>query len=294
MPSGPRLTVKEIGGKLACKNSSNVRVKVESDGNLTVIKTVSNLNRIEWIKKEAAIHKTMNHPLIVKCFPTPLNHSPAITTEFVRNGSLANHLSDPNNPDFSLLKYPTKIVNIVAQIVLAMRFVHSQSVIHRNLTPENILLDWDWKIRIANFGCSTFTDCLTDPDGIPRGDAHYLAPECYENVVDIENDIFSFGLILYELIVGQPAFPKRMTPENVAGALIRGDWEPKIPDSVLPRTKELICDCLAPDYRERPSFSEILNRLEEMRFKLTAGVNSSKVTAFVKEITEWETNNRPQ
>jgi hypothetical protein len=78
------------------------------------------------------------------------------------------------------------------------------------------------------------------------------------------------------------------------GALVWGDWEPKIPNSVLPRTKELICDCLAPDHRERPSFSEIFDQLEEIRFKLTARVNSSKLIAFVKEIKEWETNNRPQ
>jgi serine/threonine protein kinase len=104
---------------------------------------VSDPNPVERIKKEAAIHKTMNHSLIVRHFPTPLNQSPVITTEFVENGSLANHLSDTNNPAFFAFKYATQMVSIVAQIVLAMRCVHSQGVIYGNLTPETILLDWD-------------------------------------------------------------------------------------------------------------------------------------------------------
>jgi serine/threonine protein kinase len=83
----------------------------------------------------------MNDPLIVKYVPTPLNQSPAITIEFRKSGSFVNHLFNPTNPDFSLLKYPTKIMNIVAQIVLAMRCVHSQGVVHGDPTPENILLD---------------------------------------------------------------------------------------------------------------------------------------------------------
>jgi hypothetical protein len=85
-----------------------------------------------------------------------------------------------------------------------------------------------------------------------------------------------------------------MIPEKVAGAVVWRNCEPDIPDSVLPRMKELICDCLVTDYRERPIFSEFLDRLEEILFKLIARVNSSKLTAFVKEIKQWETNNPPQ
>jgi hypothetical protein len=84
MLSSPRLTVKEIGAKMACGSFSDIRVKVESDRNLTVIKTVSDPNRIKWIKKETTIHKTMNHQLIVRYLPTPLDHIPAVTTDFIK------------------------------------------------------------------------------------------------------------------------------------------------------------------------------------------------------------------
>jgi hypothetical protein len=66
----------------------------------------------------------LNHPLIANSLITQLNDNPAITTEFVVNGSLRNHLSDSKNPDCSLLKPPTKIAKIIAGIALAMRYVH--------------------------------------------------------------------------------------------------------------------------------------------------------------------------
>jgi serine/threonine protein kinase len=172
-----------------------------------------------------------------------------------------------------------------------MQYVHSKGVIHRNLTPDNILLDWDWRVRIANFGISTFTNTVIQPNEITHGDAHYCAPECYKNIDDPVNDVFSFGLILYELVVGQPVFPGSMTPEKVVGAVVLRDSRPSIPDSVLPDTAELIQDCWAAKHSERLCFNGILDRLEKMQFKLIPRVNSSKLTAFVKGIKEWQTNN---
>jgi hypothetical protein len=82
------------------------------------------------------------------------------------------------------------------------------------LTPENVLLDLDWNTRISNLGRITFIDTVIDPDGAPRDDAHYLTPECYDRVIVCENDIFSFGLIVDELMAGQPAFSKKYNCES--------------------------------------------------------------------------------
>jgi serine/threonine protein kinase len=83
-----------------------------------------------------------------------MNDSSVITTEFATNGSLANHLSESENADFSLSRGPTRIARIIPGIAFAMRYVHSQDVIHGNQTPDNILLDWNWNVRIANFRSS--------------------------------------------------------------------------------------------------------------------------------------------
>jgi hypothetical protein len=95
-------------------------------------------------------------------------------------------------------------------------------------------------------------------------------------------------MILYELIVGHPAFPKGMDSRQVAAVLIVGNWRPDIPDTVIPVTAELIRDCLAADYHDRPWFTEILMRLEAIDFNLMDGVDSAKMEAFVKTIEDEE------
>jgi serine/threonine protein kinase len=180
-----------------------------------------------------------------------------------------------------------------------MRYVHSQGVIHGNLTPDNILLDWNCNTRIANFGRSIVVSeqripSVTDSPQVPSGDPRYVAPECYENIIGPENDIFSFGLILYELIVGKPVFSRSMESQEITGSLVLRNYRPEIPNWVFPETAELIRDCWADNHRERLCFSGILDRLEEMRFKLIRRVNSSKLTDFVNEMKEWEAINRLQ
>jgi hypothetical protein len=71
--------------------------------------------------------------------------------------------------------------------------------------------------------------------------------------------------------------------------LSEDDWHPDIPDDVNPAAATLIRDCLAVDYRVRPSFIEILRRLKKMQFKLMTGVNSAKISAFVSTIDDHET-----
>jgi serine/threonine protein kinase len=122
------------------------------------------------------------------------------------------------------LIHANKIARIIVGIALAMRFLHSRYFIHCDLKPDNILLDWNWNVRIADFGRSI---SLTNPeipslihpkaeDGVPFIDSHYFAPECYDKRCSQMSDVFSFGLILYELLTGQPVFSKELTLTEIA------------------------------------------------------------------------------
>jgi serine/threonine protein kinase len=77
-------------------------------------------------------------------------------TEFAVNGSLVSHLSSARSPRAPQLKGETRTERIFAVIVLAIRCVHSQGIIQGNLTPDNIRLDWDWNIRVGDFGHNIF------------------------------------------------------------------------------------------------------------------------------------------
>jgi serine/threonine protein kinase len=95
-------------------------------------------------------------------------------------------------------------------------------------------------------------------------------------------------MILYELIIGRTAFSKRMTVSQMALALVINKWCPTIPSNVISATGDLIRDCLAIDYRARPSFIKILHRFKAIGFKLMPGVNSEKISEFVNSIENSE------
>jgi serine/threonine protein kinase len=250
------------------------------------------------IRREAVILKTVKHPLIVELLgdisDTP-NHNSAIVTEFAGNGSLTNHLS---RAKYHLIS-PNKIARIIVGIALAMRFLHSRYFIHYDLKPDNILLDWDWNVRIADFGQSI---SLTNPEipslihpktinGMPFINSYYLAPECYDNCCSQMSDVFSFGLILYELLTGQPVFSKELTLNEIICKVAIKHELPDIPKSVVPSARELITECWAEKPHHRISFDDIVDRLKEMKFKVMPNVNSSKLSAFVTKIEGLESHN---
>jgi hypothetical protein len=125
-------------------------------------------------------------------------------------------------------------------------------------------------------------------DDWPSVDFRYLAPECYDKQCVRQSDVFSFGLILYELLVGQPVFDKELSKYYIARQMAVHNYRPEITEFLLPATSKLITDCWAIEPGERPSFEDIVDRLVDMKFKLIPKVNSAKLRQFVRRIEEWE------
>jgi serine/threonine protein kinase len=211
-------------------------------------------------------------------------------TEYAGNGSLASLLTADNQ---RCLCGPNRIAKVITGIALAMRFAHSRGTVHRDLNPANIWLDWDWTVRIADFGQSTSLDAppLIHPNSAMDClsiDSRYLAPERYDGTFRCASDVFAFGLILFEILAARPAFPESLNRRQIAFAIAIEEARPEIPESVPAPARALIEDCWAADPDDRPTFEEIVDRLAEMEFKVTAYVNSAKVANFVKKIEDWE------
>jgi hypothetical protein len=82
--------------------------------------------------------------------------------------------------------------------------------------------------------------------------------------------VTSFHLVIFciKLIVGKPPIPKTLAPHKVGKLLVVESWESDIPNLILSQTKALILDCLMEDYHPRLLFSDVFDRIEEMKFKL--------------------------
>jgi serine/threonine protein kinase len=267
-------------------NSSVVRIALDSECNPVVVKRAKSPQCAALIRWEGDILTALKHPLVLELRERIAGATPSIVTEFAGNGSLANFRTAD---DQSRLRKPNRIAKVLAGIALGMRFVHSRGVTHRDLNPDNILLDWDWNVRIADFGRSSSLDAqpLKPPDALSR----YLAPECYDGTFRRASDVFAFALILLEILTGRPAFQESLTPLQIAFIVAIDGARPDIPDSVLPPVRALIGDCWEADPDDRPSFEEIVDRLAEMEFRVIEDVKSAKVAEFVRKIEEWERQN---
>jgi serine/threonine protein kinase len=285
-----------IPDEIMSGDSSVVKIVMYSESNLIAVKTAQNRDCAELIRRESAILKSLKHPLVLGLRPQnpkrPDNKT-SLVTEFAGNGSLASLLAAD---DQRLLFSPNRIAKVITSTAIAMRFVHSRCVQHRNLTPENILLGWNWTVRIADVVRSASHEAELPNDPKASGyygyaNQRYLAPECYDGNFVHASDVFAFEMILFDLLTGRFAFWENLNRSQTARLGLVEDWRPEIPDSVVPPVRELIAECWSNDPEERPTFAEIVDRLAKMEFKVAADVNSEKVAKFVKRIEERENEN---
>jgi hypothetical protein len=268
---------------------------VGEPGGKRAMKTLRDPGKARYFEREKSIHQRLNHPLIVgfeKYFPQTADQPARIVTEFVPNGSLADQIVSEQ----ARLSSGTRIAIIIAGIVLAMRYLHFKRIIHRDLKPANILLGWDWIIRIGDFSHSVLADACGDAQSDETAsltcpasmELRYTAPESINNHPTLKSDVFSFGLILFEVLTGQPAFSPWTPPQALMKGMLFYGERPEIPEFISPGVRDLMRDCWDERVRRRPSFAEILAILEGMDFQITAGVRGEKVRQFVNAVKQRE------
>jgi serine/threonine protein kinase len=223
----------------------------------------------------------LNHPCILNmkgyCLPTR-NEGAKLVSEYLCKGSLKPILgSGVNFPEWWTIKCRT---NCVVGLVVGMKYVHNRNIIHRDLKPENILLDDDLHIRIGDFGFSrVFEEGITMTDA---GTLLYTAPEVADSHYDKKIDVYSFGLILYEIM----SCDKRFSAPEVSGKLrlylnLQNGWRPEIPSGITALSRSLIERCWSANALDRPSFEEIWIELSENGFQLIEGSDRADVNSYL-------------
>ncbi|XP_024543763.1 light-sensor Protein kinase-like [Selaginella moellendorffii] len=168
------------------------------------------------------------------------------------------------------------IVAVMLQVATGMTWLHSKNIIHRDLKPQNILVgeeDNDLvSIRIADFGVSRpdFISSLISKATAKQGTRNFMAPEVWTSERYTKKaDVYSYGMLSYQLVTGNIPFKVGMDMEQV----LRGE-RPEIPATCPEFLSQLMRECWSHDAKERPSFSDICERLKQLKTRIITGTDS--------------------
>jgi tRNA A-37 threonylcarbamoyl transferase component Bud32 len=196
-----------------------------------------------------ATQKALDRPVALKIIRVR-DDDPTFEERFVREAKAMARLSHPNivaihdhgtagGLPYLVLEYvdgvtlrdamrakrltPAEALKIIPQVCDALEYAHAQGVVHRDVKPENILLDRSGKVKIADFGLAK----VADPSGVSlthtrqaMGTPHYMAPEQWEKPSEVDHraDIYALGVVLYELLTGELPLG-RFDPPSVKAAV---------------------------------------------------------------------------
>jgi serine/threonine protein kinase len=218
----------------------------------------------QFLREMEALKKLV-HPFIVRlegiCLRTELE-GPKIITEYVSGGTLKDLLRTDRGEKLREWWNEEAKRRIIKQIVLGMDFIHYKGFIHRDLKPANILLDENHNVKIADFGFTRI--CEPDVEQSVVGSLLHMAPEVMTGRYDFRADVYSFGLILYEIAVGNGLFSNFGNKMRLYRDLQNGN-RPEIPGGISPFMRDLITKCWSDESAKRPSFKEIWRELKQYR-----------------------------
>lgn len=207
---------------------------------------------------EVALLLRLKHPNIITfigaCKKPPVF---CIITEYLAGGSLRKflHQQVPYSLPLNL------VLKLALDIAHGMEYLHAQGILHRDLKSENLLLDEDMHVKVADFGIS----CLESQCGSAKGFTgtyRWMAPEMIKEKHHTKKvDIYSFGIVLWELLTALIPFDN-MTPEQAAFAVCQKNERPPLPSTCPLAFRHLINRCWSPNPNNRPHFEEIVSVLE--------------------------------
>jgi serine/threonine protein kinase len=189
----------------------------------------SDPERVRRFEQEVRAASALNHPNFVTIHEIgQVNNTQFMVTEFVQGQTLRQLM---NEKPFTL----NEALNIAIQVASALAGAHSAGIVHRDIKPENIMLRADGYVKILDFGLAKLTETQTldsDPEtptllqsspGLVMGTVQYMSPEqARGKKVDARTDIWSLGVVLYELLACRVPFSGE-TPSHVMVSLMEDE-----------------------------------------------------------------------
>lgn len=171
---------------------------------------------IQRFNREARIMMDFTHDNIVNVYDHfKERDSYYIVLEYVDGITLGDFIKKEGRLSNELALY------IILEISKALKYAHDKGVVHRDIKPANILISKDGEVKLVDFGIAASEDGI-DEDlttvGMTMGTPSYMAPEQFGNSKNVDKtaDIYSLGVMLYEMMTGEKPFPSGMSPSCIA------------------------------------------------------------------------------
>jgi serine/threonine protein kinase len=200
----------------------------------------------KYYDRECLVLATMNHLIILPLIGfTPFDepNGPSIVMPLMKT-SVQHYINLEKHNKTPIEWTRTRKHIILMGVAVGMAFLHSEKWIHRDLTPNNVLLDDSLEPRIADFGLAKFMENgLTISQSNPKGTVQYMAPEIFNGEqISTKVDVYSFGMMMFTVLSGLDPFPN--VKNQMALMLKVGKGErPQIPETVRAPYAEIIRHC---------------------------------------------------
>lgn len=215
-------------------------------------------------KNESKAVSVLSHPNIVKVFNVSFgDRLQYIVMEYVEGITLKEYIEQQGRLGIK------ETVHFTIQILRALQHAHDKGIVHRDIKPQNIMLLSNGNIKVTDFGIARFSysDTKTMTDSA-IGSVHYISPEqARGDTTDDRADIYSIGVVLYEMLTGQLPF---QSDNSVSVALMQLQSEPTLPreiNSSIPLgLEQIVLHAMQKNNRDRyQSAAEMLLDIEEFK-----------------------------
>lgn len=256
----------EIVGKVGAGGMSDVyKAKDHTLGRFVAIKVLKqefseDVNFVTKFRTEAQSAAGLEHPNIVNIYDVGSeNGLYYIVMEYVEGITLKTYIEKKGQLSFK------EAVSIAIQVGRGIEAAHNKHIIHRDIKPQNIIISTEGKVKVTDFGIARVASTNTINSDV-MGSVHYASPEQARNgFVDGKSDIYSLGIVMYEMVTGRVPFDGEST---VAVAIQHLQEEMVVPSAYAPdlpiSMEKIILKCTqkSPD-RRYDSISDLLLDLKK-------------------------------